>query len=120
MSQSVTSSWDGRRKSVRAFTEQGIAMLSSVLRSRRAIDVNVAIMRAFVRLRRALLEHRELAERVAELERKFIGHDERIGAVFEAIRQLLEPGPEAGRRSASASAGLRRSDRRVRVSTAMV
>ncbi|MFY9346026.1 MAG: ORF6N domain-containing protein [Planctomycetota bacterium] len=92
-SQFVTSSWGGRRKLPLAFTEQGIAMLSSVLRSRRAAEVNVAIMRAFVRLRQVLLDHREIAERVTDLERKFVDHDERIAAVFEAIRQLLQPPP---------------------------
>jgi hypothetical protein len=90
-SQIVTSSWGGRRKAALAFTEQGVAMLSSVLRSPRAIEVNIAIMRAFVHLRRLMVEHAELARRVAELEGKFAGHDERIAAVFEAIRQLLEP-----------------------------
>ncbi|MBM4060443.1 MAG: ORF6N domain-containing protein [Planctomycetes bacterium] len=90
-SQSVTSSWGGRRKPALAFTEQGVAMLSSVLRSARACRVNVAIMRAFVRLRALLADHQELAAKVAELERKSDLHDERIAAVFEAIRQLLQP-----------------------------
>ena len=73
-----------------AFTEQGVAMLSSVLKSPRAVEGNVAIMRAFVRLRRLLVDHAELAARVAELEKNVASHDERIGAVFEAIRQLLQ------------------------------
>jgi hypothetical protein len=90
-SQSVISSWGGRRHLPVAFTEHGVAMLSSVLRSSRAARVNVAIMRAFVRLRRLLVDHREIAERVADLERKYVDHDERIAAVFEAIRQLLQP-----------------------------
>lgn len=90
-SQSVISSWGGRRRLPVAFTEHGVAMLSSVLRSPRAARVNVAIMRAFVRLRRLLVDQREIAERVAELERTCIDHDERIAAVFEAIRQLLQP-----------------------------
>lgn len=94
-SQSVTSSWGGRRYPPLAFTEQGVAMLSSVLRSSKAALVNVAIMRAFVRLRQVLADHQEIAGRVAELERKFVDHDERIAAVFEAIRQLLLPPPEA-------------------------
>jgi hypothetical protein len=93
-SQFVTSSWGGRRKLPLAFTEHGVALLSSVLRSQRAARVNVAIMRAFVRLRRLLVDQREIAERVAELERKCVDHDERIAAVFEAIRQLLQP-PES-------------------------
>ena len=90
----VISSWGGRRANVVAFTEQGVAMLSSVLKSRRAVEVNVAIMRAFVRLRRLLVDHAELAGRVAELEKNFASHDERIAAVFEAIRQLLQPPPD--------------------------
>jgi hypothetical protein len=92
-SQSVISSWGGRRAAVKVLTEQGIAMLSSVLKSPRAAEVNVAIMRAFVQLRRLLVDHAELASRVAELEKKFASHDERIAAVFEAIRQLLQPPP---------------------------
>ena len=97
-SQSVTSSWGGRRYSAFAFTEQGVAMLSSVLRSARAIEVNVAIMRAFVRLRRLLVDHAELA-RSADLEQKFEQHDASIAAVFEAIRQLLQPEPPPTLRS---------------------
>ena len=68
--------------------------MSSVLRSPRAVRVNVAIMRAFVTLRRMLVDHTELARRVDELEAKHIAHDERIAVVFEAIRQLLQP-PDA-------------------------
>ena len=89
-SQFVISRWGGRRGAVMAFTEQGVAMLSSVLKSPRAVEGNVAIMRAFVRLRRLLVDHAELAARVAELEKNVASHDERIGAVFEAIRQLLQ------------------------------
>jgi ORF6N domain len=74
-----------------AFTEQGVAMLSSVLKSERAIEVNIAIMRAFVRLRELLLTHKELAGKLKELEKKVEQHDEKIGMVFEAIRQLMEP-----------------------------
>ncbi len=92
-SQTVTSSWGGRRYLPMAFTEQGIAMMSSVLRSPKAARVNVAIMRAFVHLRQLLVDHQEIADRVAELEQKYVDHDERIAAVFEAIRQLLLPTP---------------------------
>jgi hypothetical protein len=74
-----------------AFTEQGVAMLSSVLRSKRAVQVNVEIMRAFVRLRNALGAHKELARNLAELERRVTGHDEQIEAIFEAIRQIMTP-----------------------------
>jgi phage regulator Rha-like protein len=72
-----------------AFTEQGVAMLSSVLKSERAIEVNIAIMRAFVRLRELLLTHKELAGKLKELEEKIEQHDEKIVIVFEAIRQLM-------------------------------
>ena len=89
-SQIVTSSWGGaRRARPYAFTEQGVAMLSSVLRSERAIQVNIAIMRAFVRLRQIFSTHKELAYKLAELERKIEKHDEEIKAIFEAIRRLM-------------------------------
>ena len=71
------------------FTEQGIAMLSSVLHSKRAIQVNILIMRAFVKLREILSTHKELAEKLTKLERKIEGHDVEIKAVFQAIRQLM-------------------------------
>jgi len=74
-----------------AFTEQGVAMLSSVLNSDRAIEVNVAIMRAFVRLRKVIESHAELSRKLSDLERKLGDHDEQIQAIFEAIRQLMAP-----------------------------
>jgi phage regulator Rha-like protein len=80
-----------------AFTEQGVAMLSSVLNNERAIDVNIAIMRAFVQLRRMIESHDELAGKLAELERHLKDHDEQIQAIFEAIHQLIAP-PEKKRR----------------------
>jgi ORF6N domain-containing protein len=76
-------------KQVRAFTEQGVAMLSSVLNSERAVQVNIAIMRAFVKLRETLATNRELARKFAELETRVGKHDEEIGAIIEAIRQLM-------------------------------
>ena len=88
------SSWGGRRSLPYAFTEQGVAMLSSVLRSARAVDVNVEIMRAFVELRRVLNSHAELARKLEALERKYDGQ---FKAVFEAIRQLMAP-PGGSRR----------------------
>ena len=98
-SQIVISSWGGPRRSTPyAFTEQGVAMLSSVLRSRRAIQVNIAIMRAFVKLREILSAHKELAQKLNELEQKIERHDEEIVAVFEAIRQLMAPSPAQPRR----------------------
>ena len=85
------SSWGGRRRRPYAFTEQGVAMLSSVLNSERAVKVNIAIMRAFVKLREALDTNRELATKFAELERRVGKHDEEIAAILEAIRQLMAP-----------------------------
>jgi ORF6N domain len=78
----------GRRFRPYVFTEQGVAMLSSVLRSRRAVRVNVEIMRAFVRLRRWLVTHEDLARRLDTLEKKY---DSQFRGVFEAIRQLMLP-----------------------------
>jgi len=98
-SQIVTSSEKHRGKRYRpyAFTEQGIAMLSSVLKSDRAIKVNIAIMRAFVKLRQLLNANRELAKKFSELEQRVGKHDEDITAILEAIRQLMAP-PEKPRR----------------------
>jgi hypothetical protein len=94
----VTSSTIKHARSVSAFTEQGVAMLSSVLKSERAIAVNIAIMRTFVRLREALAPQRELATKLADLERKIAGHDESIRTLFDAIRQLMAPPPPKRRR----------------------
>lgn len=88
-----TSSWGGTRKLPRAFTEQGVAMLSSVLRSKRAVQVNIMIMRAFVKLRELAGSHKELAAKLAELERKVASHDGHIQSLFDAIRRLMEPEP---------------------------
>ena len=72
------------------FTEQGVAMLSSVLKSELAISMNIAIMRAFVKLREVLLSHKELNYKLQELEAKVGDHDEEIKMIFEAIRQLMK------------------------------
>ena len=89
ISQSVTcSSTMKHAKSVYAFTEQGVAMLSSVLNSPRAILVNIAIMRAFVQLRAILSSHTDLARKLEELEKKY---DAQFRVVFDAIRQLMTP-----------------------------
>jgi hypothetical protein len=86
-SQFVTSSeWGGRRYPPYAFTEQGVAMLSSVLRSRRAVQVNIEIMRTFVKLREMLSSHKDLARKLNNLEKKY---DEKFKIVFDAIRQLM-------------------------------
>ena len=95
-SQIVTSSWGGpRRATPYAFTEEGVAMLSSVLRSRRAVQVNIEIMRAFVRLRRLLASHKDLARKLDNLERKY---DAQFKVVFDAIRELMVPVPPKSRR----------------------
>jgi ORF6N domain-containing protein len=91
-SQFVTSSWGGLRRALPyAFTEEGVAMLSSVLHSTRAVKVNIAIMRAFVTLRETLETNRELARKFAELEKRVGKHDAKIDAILEAIRQLMAP-----------------------------
>lgn len=97
-SQFVTSSWGGLRRALPyAFTEQGVAMLSSVLRSERAVQVNVAIMRAFVSLRRMLADNEALARKLSELERRLEGDDQAIKSLFEAIRELAAlPGKPQG------------------------
>lgn len=88
----------GRRYLPLVFTEQGVAMLSSILNSERAIQVNIAIMRAFVRLRAILSMNRELAHKLYELEHKIEKHDADIQRIFEAIRQLMMPPPESPKR----------------------
>lgn len=89
-SQIVTSNRGGRRYLPYAFTEQGVAMLSSVLRSPRAVQVNIEIMRTFVQLRLALAGHEELSRKLDALEARY---DRQFGVVFEAIRQLMSPPP---------------------------
>ncbi len=93
-SQIVTSNKEkmGLRRRPYAFTEQGVAMLSSVLNSDRAIEVNIEIMRAFVRLRKMLESHKELAQKIEKLEKKY---DEQFRIVFDAIRALMtQPEPK--------------------------
>ena len=90
-----SSGWGGRRKPIMAFTEQGVAMLSSVLKSDRAADVNIAIMRTFVQLRRLMDSNRELARKIAEMEKRY---DEQFGTVFQAIQQLITEEEEPKRK----------------------
>ncbi len=90
----TSSQWGGRRYFPYAFTEQGVAMLSSVLRSKRAVQVNIEIMRAFVRLRRLLSSNANLARKLDALEKKY---DAQFRAVFDAIRELMKP-PEPKKR----------------------
>ena len=96
ISSSARRKWGGRRTTPYAFTEQGVAMLSSVLKSDRAVQVNVEIMRAFVRLRGLVGHNREMTKRLNDLESKY---DRQFKAVFDAIRQLMAPpAPQPKRR----------------------
>ena len=88
-SQIATSSWGGTRYIPMAFTEQGVAMLSSVLKSKRAIAVNIAIMRAFVKMRELLTANKKFSEKLKIIEAHLSEHDEQISLVFDAIKQLL-------------------------------
>ena len=92
----TSSSWGGRRHAPYVFTEQGVAMLSSVLRSPRAVAVNIEIMRAFVRLRQMLFSHADLARKVEALEKKY---DSQFKVVFDALRQLMQPPDEKPKRA---------------------
>jgi len=98
-SQFVTSSWGGVRKYPTVFTEQGVAMLSSVLKSEQAIEMNIQIIRTFTKLREILSENKKLAEKIEELERKY---DKKIGDIFTVIKYLTtekeKPTPEPPRR----------------------
>jgi hypothetical protein len=98
ISSSRSGRWGGRRAAIHAFTEQGVAMLSSVLRSRRAIAVNITIMRAFVRLREVVRANADLVTKLDELESRVTGHDEAIASIVRAIRELAAPVEERPRR----------------------
>jgi len=89
----ISRSWGGRRILPYVFTEQGVAMLSSVLHSKEAALVNVQIMRAFVHMREVISTHTELARKFEQLEYRIDKHDEEIVALFEAIKQLMSPLP---------------------------
>jgi ORF6N domain len=107
----ISSLWGGRRRAPYAFTEHGVAMLSSVLRSNRAIGVNIEIVRAFVYLRRIISEHADLAKRIDELEELYDG---KFQIVFDAIRGLIQPPAKEKKRigylvSTPGSASLERS-----------
>lgn len=94
-SQFVTSSWGGVRYPPMAFTEQGVAMLSSVLRSDTAIQANIQIMRAFTRLRQMLITHKDLKKKIENMEMKY---DRQFKVVFDAIKQLMEPEDKSGKK----------------------
>jgi hypothetical protein len=89
------SSWGGTRTLPRAFTEQGVAMLSSVLRSKQAVQVNILIMRAFVKLRELISSHKDLVRKIELMERKY---DSQFKIVFDAIKQLMAPPTIAAKR----------------------
>ena len=86
-----TSSWGGTRYAPMAFTEQGVAMLSSVLNSDQAIEVNIRIIRIFNRLREMLLTYKDILMKLEQLERNVAGHDKKIQLIFQALKQLLDP-----------------------------
>lgn len=94
-SQFVISSWGGVRRPPMAFTEQGVAMLSSVLKSDRAIQVNIQIMRAFTQLRQMLISHEDLKKKIESMEKKY---DHQFKVVFDAIKQLMKPKDESKRK----------------------
>ena len=93
-----TSSWGGTRKRPSVFTEHGVLSLSSVLRSKKAAQVNIAIMRAFVKLRQMISSHRELASKLDTLEKRMDGHDQKIQELFTYIKNILEPAEEKPKR----------------------
>jgi hypothetical protein len=96
--QNATSSWGGRRKIPFAFTEHGVLMLSSVLNSDRAIQVNIQIMRIYARLREMLMTNKDILLKLEKLERRLINHDQDIKIVFEYLRELLNPRSEPMRK----------------------
>lgn len=98
----ISKSRGGRRYTPYAFTEQGVAMLSGVLRSPRAVAVNIEIMRTFVRLRQMLSSHADLAKKVEALEKKYDGQ---FRVVFDALRQLMQPPPAKPKRAIGFHAG---------------
>ena len=87
----MTSSWGGVRKLPNAFTEQGVAMLSSVLKSETAIRVNIQIIRVFTRMREMIMTHKDILVQLEKMEKKLTGHDEDLALVFKYLKQLLNP-----------------------------
>lgn len=104
-SQFATSSWGGRRKLPMAFTEQGVAMLSSVLNSKIAIQVNIQIIRVFTKMREMLMNNKDILLQLKKVEKKLDGHDDQIMIIFEHLKRLLNP-PSTPRRKI----GFRRKD----------
>jgi len=97
-SHSATSSWGGRRYMPYAFTEHGILMLSSVLRSKQAIAVNIRIMRIFVKMRKVMMNHQELSQKVMELEKAVNKNDDQIDELFTCLKMLLSPSGQKNER----------------------
>ncbi|MBK7122949.1 MAG: ORF6N domain-containing protein [Chitinophagaceae bacterium] len=91
ISQFATSSWGGRRKLPYAFTEQGVAMLSSVLNSPTAINVNIQIIRVFTKMRALLMTHKDMLLQMEKMEKKIGSHDEQIALIFGYLKKLLTP-----------------------------
>jgi len=91
ISQFVISSWGGQRKLPYAFTEQGVAMLSSVLNSSTAIDVNIQIIRVFTKMRALLMTHKDILLQLEKIEKKMGSHDEQIVLIFGYLKKLLTP-----------------------------
>jgi hypothetical protein len=91
------SSWGGTRKLPSVFTEQGVAMLSSVLNSKRAVQVNIQIMRTFAKLRELISTHKKLAVKLQLLEKRYDNHDKQIKVIFDTIRELMLPPKRTGK-----------------------
>ena len=97
-SQNATSSWGGRRKIPFAFTEHGVLMLSSVLNSDRAIQVNIQIMRIYAKFKSMLIDHKDILLKLEKLESKVNKHDENFSVVFRYLKELLNPPTEPMRK----------------------
>lgn len=97
-SQNATSSWGGRRKKPFAFTEHGVLMLSSVLNSDRAIQVNIQIMRIYAKLREMILTHKDILLKLEQMERKMVRQDGDIKLIFKYLKELLNPKTEPMRK----------------------
>ena len=90
--QNGISSWGGTRQRPFAFTEHGIAMLSGILKSPRAIQANIAIIRIFIKMREALLQNREILDKIEKIENSILVHDQEIAGIFETLKRMLNPG----------------------------
>lgn len=108
-SQFATSSWGGRRKMPRVFTEHGAIMAASVLNSARAVEMSVYVVRAFVQLRAVLVDHKALADKLAALERRVSGHDNSLAEVISALRALMAQ-PRPSQRPIGFTADLKKRD----------